>query len=335
MMELMGSTGVDMYDTWHIFGDPSVQVRTSNPQTMTVNHDGTIAVGSTSYAVTAVGINKALCALYLNGTIYGAAYTNLSGQATIPIGSPLNPGDVLALTVTAYNRQTYIGSVTVVSSGTCSDVNITPDNSPVTVPPGGSFGLTGIIGNPNSSSMVTDVWVGVIYQNIFYQLWNFQNIPLNAGQVLSAHLNQSVPSYATPGTYKYIAYSGDQPTACDSASFNFTVTGTRTSEEVNDWYLEGGWDTSSEIPEEISLIGNYPNPFNAATTLYYALPEAGMATLEVYNLVGQKLETLVDGFCGAGQHTITWNADTYSSGIYFYKLTAGDKVFTKRMTLLK
>jgi len=83
------------------------------------------------------------------------------------------------------------------------------------------------------------------------------------------------------------------------------------------------------------LIGNYPNPFNATTTITYALASAGNVNLAVYNIAGQRVATLVDGYSEAGQHSVIWDAANYSSGIYFSKLTAGIKALTKRMTLLE
>ena len=96
-----------------------------------------------------------------------------------------------------------------------------------------------------------------------------------------------------------------------------------------------GDGTGSVLPSIMNLSQNYPNPFNARTIIKYALPSNTKTRLEIYNLIGQKVATLVDGNELAGIHTVEWNADNYSSGLYFYKLTTGDKTITKRMTLLK
>ncbi len=89
------------------------------------------------------------------------------------------------------------------------------------------------------------------------------------------------------------------------------------------------------MPKTFALLPNYPNPFNPPTTIRYQLPVDTHVKLVIYNLLGQRVAAPVDGRITAGSHQISWDASDYSSGLYFYKLTAGDKVFTKRMTLLK
>jgi hypothetical protein len=94
-------------------------------------------------------------------------------------------------------------------------------------------------------------------------------------------------------------------------------------------------ESAPPLPESPAILTNYPNPFNSATTINYQLPVDCEVKMVIYNLLGQTVETLIDGPIEAGYHTVRWNAFSYSSGIYFYKLTAGNEVFTKRMTLLK
>ncbi|MFA5135395.1 MAG: LamG-like jellyroll fold domain-containing protein [Patescibacteria group bacterium] len=89
------------------------------------------------------------------------------------------------------------------------------------------------------------------------------------------------------------------------------------------------------LPEELVIRQNYPNPFNPVTTVVYELPTACMVELSVYNILGQKVATLVDEYQTAGQHEISWAAGRYASGIYFYRIRAGDAVQTKKMVLLK
>lgn len=91
----------------------------------------------------------------------------------------------------------------------------------------------------------------------------------------------------------------------------------------------------SSVPKECALHSNYPNPFNPLTEIIYGLSENSSVNLTIYNLAGHKIEVLVSEKQSAGYHTVTWDAAGYSSGVYFYKLTAGDFTETKRMTLLK
>ena len=88
------------------------------------------------------------------------------------------------------------------------------------------------------------------------------------------------------------------------------------------------------IPKEFRLSRNYPNPFNPSTIIGYALPKSENVSLTVYNTLGQVIATLVDGHKEAGFYQVTWNA-TVPSGIYFYRIRAGEFLETKRMILLK
>ena len=84
------------------------------------------------------------------------------------------------------------------------------------------------------------------------------------------------------------------------------------------------------------LAQNYPNPFNPSTEIKFRLDKDSKAKLEIYNIKGQKVETLFDGFAKANQEiSRVWNANTITSGVYFYKLTAGGRTITKKMILMK
>jgi hypothetical protein len=88
-------------------------------------------------------------------------------------------------------------------------------------------------------------------------------------------------------------------------------------------------------PSNFYLSDNYPNPFNPRTTFEYSLPEADHVTLEIYDILGRKVETLIDEQIQAGIHRILFDASNLSSGVYFYSVKSGDMVKTKRMVLLK
>ena len=91
----------------------------------------------------------------------------------------------------------------------------------------------------------------------------------------------------------------------------------------------------SSTPHLFALNQNYPNPFNPSTVIKFSVPKTGKVSLKVYDLLGREVSTLVDGRLVAGQHEAEFNATGMSSGVYYYRLTAGEKAQTKKMLLIK
>ena len=94
-------------------------------------------------------------------------------------------------------------------------------------------------------------------------------------------------------------------------------------------------NVKTPLPDVYSLSQNYPNPFNVTTVVSYGLPARSEVSITIFDILGQNVETIVKEEQPAGFHQVTWNADGKSSGIYFYKIQAGDFTETKRMLLLK
>jgi len=94
------------------------------------------------------------------------------------------------------------------------------------------------------------------------------------------------------------------------------------------------------LPQEYALAQNYPNPFNPGTMVAFDVPADGHVNVSIFNVLGQKVRTLVDRDCAAGRYEQEWdsrddNGNPISTGVYFYRLTAGEQVLTKKMLLLK
>ncbi len=89
------------------------------------------------------------------------------------------------------------------------------------------------------------------------------------------------------------------------------------------------------LPTKFDLDQNYPNPFNPTTTIRYSLPEASSVRLDIYNILGQHVTTLVDGQQKAGYYQVHFQTEGLSSGIYMYRLQAGSHVMIRKMLFMK
>ena len=94
-------------------------------------------------------------------------------------------------------------------------------------------------------------------------------------------------------------------------------------------------DIRKNLPGQFELSQNYPNPFNPSTTIEFDLPKFSNVRIEVYNLTGQKVQTLLNKKMTAGSHRLEFNAQNLSSGVYFYRIEAGEFQDVKKMILIK
>jgi len=89
------------------------------------------------------------------------------------------------------------------------------------------------------------------------------------------------------------------------------------------------------IPQSIEIGQNYPNPFNPTTTIKYELPRESKVQLIIYNVLGEKVAELVNAFQRVGSYKVEWNAGNFASGVYIYRIKAGDFISSKKLILLK
>jgi hypothetical protein len=92
---------------------------------------------------------------------------------------------------------------------------------------------------------------------------------------------------------------------------------------------------TSKVPLKYSLFQNYPNPFNPTTIINYSIPKSGLVTIKVYDVLGREVKTLINESKLAGNYSVEFSAGNLASGIYFYRMQAGDFANTKKLILLK
>ncbi len=99
--------------------------------------------------------------------------------------------------------------------------------------------------------------------------------------------------------------------------------------------LTGNNSNNNNIPKQYLLAQNFPNPFNPATTIAYDIPKASIVKMTIYDVRGKEMQVLVNENKTAGSYRVSWDASKFSSGVYFYKIEAGEFIETKKMMLVK
>lgn len=209
---------------------------------------------------------------------------------------------------------------------------------------GGSFSYTIRATNITPTPQTANIWIdvtkpnGAIYGPVLGPF--LPNIP--AGVILMYVGTQNVPNMAPEGTYRYNAYAVVAPnTSMDQFSFVKTATYVA-GDEMGEWtnWIDSfkNSDTALENhlnPASSSLTSCYPNPFNASTTICFALPEAGKMHLAIYDVSGRLVTELINGWRDAGQHEVTFDGSGLASGVYVYRLQAGEFTASGKMVLMK
>jgi YVTN family beta-propeller protein len=121
----------------------------------------------------------------------------------------------------------------------------------------------------------------------------------------------------------------------DKAIDDFKKAWDHATKSQDDAAGKGFWEDEEDLPVEFALEQNYPNPFNPVTTVEFALPETAEVSLEVFDVLGRRVQTLVNGKMDAGYHSVQFNAERLASGIYLYRIQAGAYVKVHRMVLMK
>jgi hypothetical protein len=222
-------------------------------------------------------------------------------------------------------------------------IELHPHNTPIIIPPQGGqmtyeMWVFSFVGHPGRA----DIWTMAFVPGVgsYGPINLYRNVRIPADSIGLNDVGQKIPGPAPAGDYVFAAYVGVYPsTIIDSSYFYFSKQGSVVG-EMGEWSgnglsLEKADVTAFDLPSAYALFQNYPNPFNVSTTINYQLPSYSHVRLELYNILGEKIGVLVDEMQETGYKSVSWDASEISSGVYLYKLTAGDFSETKRMMLVK
>nr|MBN2277210.1 tandem-95 repeat protein [candidate division Zixibacteria bacterium] len=197
-----------------------------------------------------------------------------------------------------------------------------------------------------------------MWMNVYSYGLTLDGVPVATGsEVEIKAADGSVVGYGAigdGGKFGFVPVYGDDPSTVEreglkpGEEFILVIDGVETNETFtwseNGGKLELGTLTARTggglLPEEFGLSQNYPNPFNPTTTISFSVPSAMSATVEIYNILGEKVRTVFDGIAQPGRNDVIWdgvneNGEAVASGIYFYRMKAGSFNESRKMVLMK
>jgi hypothetical protein len=219
------------------------------------------------------------------------------------------------------------------------------DSFPLILQPGSDVYGVRTIANNGTMARSVKLWSAVtssVGDTLRYlDSWE-EILPRELLRERQGHLH--IPGYVPPGSYNHVMVAQN---AMTGEIWHTAITPFEITESQSTLASGGGWSSdfagepvSDKSPpvassEAVLDLQGYPNPFNTSATISYRLPAAAHVVLEVYNLLGRKVATLVDEDQEAGYRAVSWRTSGVSSGLYLYRLKAGDLTATKSIMLLK
>ena len=229
-------------------------------------------------------------------------------------------------------------------------VSITPYNPPIQIPAnGGVFEFNIALENTGTAPVLVDIWTMATLPDgsEYGPIINVSDFNLQPGANLNRDRDQNIPANAPAGVYTYDAYIGEYPDSIFAEDhFDFVkLIAADGGDVVKEWYCWGE-DFDSSIDESIiinsqfSILNCFPNPFNASTVISFELRDAGLVSLDIFDVTGRSVgangrSPLPHQWMPAGQHSITFDAKDLSSGVYFARLTAGEFSQVRKILLVK
>ncbi len=199
-----------------------------------------------------------------------------------------------------------------------------------------NFGFDQVVGQP-----IKMHWTDNVNPNVTYQIWRtYKGDPVGPTEI--ATVQRGVQTY-TDYDYTFTSTYTDKLLYYDVREY-YSVEGTTSDPAWEAVYGSGGGITpkASVSPDSIMSgeikdysLACYPNPFNPSTTINFQLPKDGFVALKVFDIVGNEVKTLVNGYRAAGNYSVNFDASNLSSGIYFYQIKTNNYFAVKKMMLLK
>ena len=165
----------------------------------------------------------------------------------------------------------------------------------------------------------------------------FQNI---SGSMVILIWNNPTPVTISASSINAITFPGDTVLLITENTGTVTIQLDSIQQISFQSLVTGVTKQGSTLPKQFAVSQNYPNPFNPSTIINYALPKSSLVTIKIYNVLGQEVKTLVSSELQAGNYSVHWNGDnnighSVASGIYIYRVVAGQNVKTMKMIYLK
>ena len=223
-------------------------------------------------------------------------------------------------------------------------ITLNPFGTPIIIPhQGGAFAFEISVTNNLNDPQALDVWCNIeLPGGAQFLVMEPVECTFAPGSTVPRSLFQFVPANAPAGDYLYWTFIGDYPwEIINSDSFSFSKEGGSV-----EWLGLEGWELTGDlfgsevsqqemIPAEHALLEVYPNPFNPITTISFELSTSDFVRLAVYDFSGRLVTTLINGWRDAGVHEATFDGSEIASGVYIYRIQAGEFMANGKMVLVK
>lgn len=326
MMDEYGYGGASEFKNWHIFGDPSLRVRSDAPAALAVVHEDFIEPDAVSFSVAVPGVSGALCGLSYDGEFYGSDFTDAGGDAEIVLVRTLPEDAEMTLTVSYFNSIPYIALVEV-----------------------GQQLLPTLLIDP--LEFVFDMPL----DDIETQYLSISNIGMEGSNLeYSLSLQPMSPTMWLSVSPRSGECQFDETdvidVTCNTAGLTIGIHTARITVRTNAGpavlipvtLYAGGYAGVDDraTPNALSLQAVGPSPFSTSTRVVFGLPQGRAVELGVYDMSGRLVRTLQSGALGAGFHTLEWDgrdaaAQRVPAGVYFYRLDAAGQSFTDKVMRLQ